>query len=125
MTELTNEIGRLQRENDALAQEQSGYATYEKKAEVLAAELKQLQGQMADHNLLLDKLNTDADMEDVREEYNELKGQNDQEARSVELLFEQRQDRERQLRQLEEEIEEERHMADNLIAAMKPELRQR
>ncbi|XP_029842807.2 intraflagellar transport protein 74 homolog [Ixodes scapularis] len=125
MTELTNEIGRLQRENDALAQEQSGYATYEKKAEVLAAELKQLQGQMADHNLLLDKLNTDADMEDVREEYNELKGQNDQEARSVELLFEQRQDRERQLRQLEEEIEEERNMADNLIAAMKPELRQR
>ncbi|KAG0445224.1 hypothetical protein HPB47_018135 [Ixodes persulcatus] len=125
MTELTNEIGRLQRENDALAQEQSGYATYEKKAEVLAAELKQLQGQMADHNLLLDKLNTDADMEDVREEYNELKGQNDQEARSVELLFEQRQDRERQLRQLEEEIEEERHMADNLIAAMKPQLRQR
>ncbi|KAM7283009.1 intraflagellar transport protein 74 homolog [Ixodes scapularis] len=125
MTELTNEIGRLQRENDALAQEQSGYATYEKKAEVLAAELKELQGQMADHNLLLDKLNTDADMEDVREEYNELKGQNDQEARSVELLFEQRQDRERQLRQLEEEIEEERNMADNLIAAMKPELRQR
>ncbi|EEC05842.1 hypothetical protein IscW_ISCW004427, partial [Ixodes scapularis] len=125
MTELTNEIGRLQRENDALAQEQSGYATYEKKAEVLAAELKELQGQMADHNLLLDKLNTDADMEDVREEYNELKGQNDQEARSVELLFEQRQDRERQLKQLEEEIEEERNMADNLIAAMKPELRQR
>ncbi|CAN7992331.1 unnamed protein product [Ixodes hexagonus] len=125
MTELSNEIGRLQRENDALAQEQSGYATYEKKAEVLAADLKQLQGEMADHNLLLDKLNTDADMEDVREEYNELKGQNDQEARSVELLFEQRQDRERQLRQLELEIEEERHMADNLIAAMKPELRHR
>lgn len=43
----------------------------------------------------------------------------------MELLFEQRQDRERQLRQLEEEIEEERNMADNLIAAMKPELRQR
>lgn len=73
MTELNTEIGRLQRDNDARVQEQAAYATYEKKAEALAAELKELQGEMADHNLLVDKLNTDADMEDVREEYRELK----------------------------------------------------
>ncbi|KAL1429082.1 hypothetical protein MTO96_016813 [Rhipicephalus appendiculatus] len=125
MTELSAETNRLQRENELLAQEQATYSSYEKKAEALSAELKELQGEMADYNLLVDKLNTDADMEDVKEEYRELKSQNDQEVNSVELLFEQRQDRERQLRQLEVEIEQERNMADNIIAAMQPELRHR
>lgn len=125
MTELIAETNRLQRENESLAQEQATYSSYEKKAEALSAELKELQGEMADYNLLVDKLNTDADMEDVKEEYRELKSQNDQEVNSVELLFEQRQDRERQLRQLEVEIEQERNMADNIIAAMQPELRHR
>lgn len=125
MAELSAETNRLQRENESLAQEQATYLSYEKKAEALAAELKELQGEMADYNLLVDKLNTDADMEDVKEEHRELKSQNDQEANSVELLFEQRQDREWQLRQLEEEIEQERNMADNIIAAMQPELRHR
>lgn len=125
MMELNAETSRLLRDNESLSQEQATYSSYEKKAEALTAELKELQGEMADYNLLVDKLNTDADMEDVKEEYRELKGQNDQEAKSVELLFEQRQDRERQLRQLEVEIEQERNMADNIIAAMKPELRHR
>lgn len=125
MTELTSEIARLQKENEGQAQEQATYVAYEKKAEALAAELKQLQGELGDYNLLVDKLNTDADIDDVREEYRDLKMQNDQEARSVELLFEQRQEKERQLKHLEEETEQERHMADNLISAMKPELQSR
>ncbi|XP_064475986.1 intraflagellar transport protein 74 homolog [Ornithodoros turicata] len=125
MTELTNEIARLQRETESQMQEQTTYVAYEKKAETLAAELKQLQGEMADYNLLMDKLNTDAEMDEVREEYRELQMQNDHEARSIELLFEQRQEKESQLKHLEEEIEQERHMADSLVSAMKPELRSR
>lgn len=32
------------------------------RAEILAAEIKELQGEMADYNTLMDKLNTDTEM---------------------------------------------------------------
>lgn len=73
VNELTAEITRLGKETDLLSNEQSTYLTYEKRAEVQALELKDLQGQLADYNLLVDKLNTDVEMSDVQQEYKDLK----------------------------------------------------
>jgi len=36
----------------------------------LAAEIKELQGQLADYNTLLDKINTDTEMDDIVQDYN-------------------------------------------------------
>lgn len=49
--------------------------------------------------------------------------QNEAEAESIDSLFEQRQEREAQLAQLETEITQERYVAENLTATMSPELR--
>ena len=73
INELTAEISRLTKETDLLSKEQSTYLTYEKRAEIQALELKDLQGQLADYNLLVDKLNTDVEMSDVQQEYKDLK----------------------------------------------------
>ncbi len=43
----------------------------------------------------------------------------------VEALFAEKQEKEVMIAQLEQEIEQERHMADNLISAMQPELREK
>ncbi|KFM76787.1 Intraflagellar transport protein 74-like protein, partial [Stegodyphus mimosarum] len=123
INELTAEITRITKEIDLLTKEQSTYLTYEKRAEAQALELKDLQGQLADYNLLVDKLNTDAEMADVQLEYRELKAQNEVEAESIDKLFEQRQERETQLAQLEAEIVQERYVAENLTSTMSPELR--
>ncbi|XP_035230636.1 intraflagellar transport protein 74 homolog [Stegodyphus dumicola] len=123
INELTAEIARITKELDLLTKEQSTYLTYEKRAEAQALELKDLQGQLADYNLLVDKLNTDAEMADVQLEYRELKAQNEVEAESIDKLFEQRQEREAQLAQLEAEIVQERYVAENLTSTMSPELR--
>ncbi|XP_013792112.1 intraflagellar transport protein 74 homolog [Limulus polyphemus] len=125
ISELSTEISRMTKESESLSHEQSTYLTYEKRAEVLASELKDLQGELADYNLLVDKLNTDAEMDEVQHEYKELKAQNEQESKNIDLIFEERQAKEAIVRQLEAEIDQERYMAENLIAAMKPELKQK
>ena len=51
--------------------------------------------------------------------------QNESEAESIDRLFEQRQEREAQLAQLEAEIAQQRYVAENLTATMSPELRNR
>ncbi|UYV82615.1 IFT74 [Cordylochernes scorpioides] len=123
--ELTAEISTLTRELELRGAEQATYATYERRAEALAAELKELQGHLADYNLLVDKLNTDTEVSEVLIECSDLKLIADREAQMVEQLFEHRQEKEKQVKQLELELEQERHMTDNLIEAMKPELKEK
>jgi len=60
MAELNNEIGKLTKEINQFNQENASYLSYEKRAENLAAEIKSLQGELADYNAIVDKLNTNA-----------------------------------------------------------------
>ena len=66
----------------------------------------ELQGELADYNLLVDKLNTDADKEEMEAEIRELKERNEQQAATVDQLFLQRQEKERAIQQLESDIEQ-------------------
>ena len=79
MSDLTSEIARLGREVDTQQREQSTYLAYDKvggystaymtirllpvvqRVKELAGEVTLAQGELADYNLLLDKLNTDTD----------------------------------------------------------------
>ena len=71
----------------------------------------------------MDKLNTDTDRADVDAEAAELRSSNEADAREVEALFAEKQEKEKWVQQLELEIEQERNMADNLVSAMQPQLR--
>jgi len=125
MTELTSEIGKLGREVETQSKEQSTYLAYDKRVKELAEDVTNYQGQLADYNLLVDKLNTDTDRADVELECRDLKQDNDQLSQEVEQLWAEKQLKEQQIQQLELELEQERHMADNLVAAMQPELREK
>ena len=79
MSDLTSEIARLGREVDTQQREQSTYLAYDKvggysmacmtisllpvvqRVKELAGGVTLAQGELADYNLLLDKLNTDTD----------------------------------------------------------------
>jgi glutaredoxin len=58
-----------------------------------AAELTNLQSQLADYNLLVDKLNTDTEVILVQQEAQEMAAQNESESREVEALFAEKQNR--------------------------------
>ncbi|CAH1243745.1 intraflagellar transport protein 74 homolog isoform X1 [Branchiostoma lanceolatum] len=119
--ELQAEVTRLTREKETLEQENSSYLSYEKRAETLASELRGLQGELADYNMLVDKINTDTEMEEVMEDYNMLKVQNDREEKNMDTIFTERRQKEEQLRQLEQEIEQQRRLTDSLVEGMSPD----
>ena len=123
MTELTSEIGKLGREVETHSKEQSTYLAYDKRVKELAEDVTNYQGQLADYNLLVDKLNTDTDRADVELECREVRSENEQLSGEVEQLWAEKQVKEQQIQQLELELEQERHMADNLVVAMQPDLR--
>ncbi|XP_054893424.1 intraflagellar transport protein 74 homolog [Poeciliopsis prolifica] len=118
INELTTETSKLHKEIENYNQENSVYVSYEKRAEGLAAELKDLQGQLADYNMLVDKLNTNTEMEEMINDYNMLKAQNDIEARSIDSIFTERREREEVIRAIEEEIRRERQVAEEVVQAM-------
>ncbi|KAL6098153.1 ift74 [Pungitius sinensis] len=118
INELTTETSKLHKEIDNFNQENSVYLSYEKRAEGLALEIKDLQGQLADYNMLVDKLNTNTEMEEMINDYNTLKAHNDGEAESIDSIFTERREREEAIRAMEEEIRRERRVADEVIQAM-------
>ncbi|XP_065828697.1 intraflagellar transport protein 74 homolog [Oscarella lobularis] len=124
-SELNSEVAKLTREIDQRSAENSTYLTYEKRAETLAGELKELQGQLADYNMLLDKANTETDIGDVVSEYSAMKARNDREEANLDVFFTEKQEKEQQLRDLEQEIERERQAGDDLIDNLEPEDRDR
>uniref|UniRef100_A0AAY5K7Q2 Intraflagellar transport 74 homolog n=1 Tax=Esox lucius TaxID=8010 RepID=A0AAY5K7Q2_ESOLU len=121
INELTIETSKLQKEIDTFNQENSVYLSYEKRAEGLAGELKDLQGQLADYNMLVDKLNTNTEMEEVMNDFNKLRAQNDREAHSMDVIFTERREKEEMIRAVEEEMEREKQAADDIIKKMSPE----
>ncbi|XP_070709026.1 intraflagellar transport protein 74 homolog [Pempheris klunzingeri] len=118
INELTTETSKLHKEIDNYNQENSVYLSYEKRAEGLAIEIKDLQGQLADYNMLVDKLNTNTEMEEMIKDYNTLKAQNDNEAEGIDSIFSERREREEAIRAIEEEIRRERRVTDEVIQAM-------
>ncbi|XP_071397307.1 intraflagellar transport protein 74 homolog [Centroberyx affinis] len=118
INELTTETSKLHKEIDNFNQENSVYLSYEKRAEGLAGEIKDLQGQLADFNMLVDKLNTSTEMEEMINDFNVLKAQNDREAESIDVIFTERREREEAIRAIEEDIGRERRVADEVVKAM-------
>ncbi|XP_051875191.1 intraflagellar transport protein 74 homolog isoform X2 [Pristis pectinata] len=118
ISELTTEVSKLQKEIDTFNQENSVYLSYEKRAEALAIEIKDLQGQLADYNMLVDKLNTNTEMEEVMNDYNMLRAQNDREAQNMDVIFTERREKEDLIRVIDVEVDQEKQAADTIIKNM-------
>ncbi|XP_059405289.1 intraflagellar transport protein 74 homolog [Carassius carassius] len=118
INELTMESSKLQKDIDTFNQENSVYLSYEKRAEVLAGEIRDLQGKLADYNMLVDKLNTNTEMDEVMNDIIMLKAQNDREAQSMDVIFTERREKEDMIRSVEGDIVQEKQAALNIIQKM-------
>ncbi|PAA61976.1 hypothetical protein BOX15_Mlig004991g1 [Macrostomum lignano] len=120
INELASEIGQLKQSFETMEEESSSFVQYEKMAETLAGDIKALQGELADYNTLVDKLNTDQDVANIQMDCEELRGQNEREERELERVFSERKEAEAAVRSVEQELEQERRMADSLVQQMQP-----
>lgn len=124
ISELNTEISRLSKDIKQFNQENASYVTYEKRAETLAGEVKDLQGELADYNTIVDKLNTNAGFEDLEEDCKVLKQQNERDSSSMEKLFAQNLEKDELIKKLEFEIEKERRKTESFVSNMSPEMQE-
>lgn len=125
INELNAENARLNKEIDSTQDENSTFLTYEKRAEQLATEIRDMQGELGDYNTLVDKLTTDEDIQDVEFDLNDLKNNNERETKKIEELFEVKKTKEETIQQVEQELDQEKRMADNLVNDMSAEMREK
>ncbi|XP_059142911.1 intraflagellar transport protein 74 homolog [Physella acuta] len=125
INELHAENTKLNNEIQNASEENSSFLSYEKRAEGLASEIRDLQGELGDYNTLVDKLTTDEDIQDVEFDCENLRTENDRNAKRMEDGFEIKKQREDQIQMLETELDQEKRMADNLVNDMESGERQR
>ncbi|KAK2574968.1 hypothetical protein KPH14_008731 [Odynerus spinipes] len=120
MRELSQEIATIMRDIDMQNKERATILHYDKRAKDLAAELTTLQGELADYNIVVDKMTSNVDKESVEQEAKELALKNGRATAEIEEMFERRQAMEQQLRRMEKEIEVERQHTEKLVDIMDP-----
>jgi intraflagellar transport protein 74 len=112
---IVEETKRLHVQLEQQQKENQNYATFEKKADGLAQELRDLQDQLGDLNTLVDKLHTDTDLQVFEKEYIELQGKNKEVSDSLDELFLKRQQREQLIRDIELQVSAEQSKQEEQI----------
>uniref|UniRef100_A0A672RL81 Intraflagellar transport 74 homolog n=1 Tax=Sinocyclocheilus grahami TaxID=75366 RepID=A0A672RL81_SINGR len=102
INELTMESSKLQKDIDTSSQENS---------------IHQNQKSTKHYNLV-DKLNTNTEMDEVVNDIIMLKAQNDREAQSMDVIFTERREKEDMIRAVEDDIVQEKQAAQNIIQKM-------
>eukprot|EP01006_Ploeotia_vitrea_P057630 TRINITY_DN68195_c1_g1_i4.p1 TRINITY_DN68195_c1_g1~~TRINITY_DN68195_c1_g1_i4.p1 ORF type:complete len:610 (-),score=369.53 TRINITY_DN68195_c1_g1_i4:47-1876(-) len=122
--EITKEIESMKKEGSKLQRDTAKYARLERQYETSASQVRELEGQLADINLALDKLRTNTDVGEIIDMYEHLKERNDEERQRIDQIFLKRQQGEEFIAQVEAELERVHQRTAQNLAAMGDDLRQ-
>jgi hypothetical protein len=95
--DLGTEIQKMNNEIEQHNKDNTTYTQMERKYESLIKEVRKLQGDLADYNLIVDKSRTKTDPQDIAAAYQQLKARNDMERRRVDDIFTERQHKESEI----------------------------
>lgn len=123
--ELTTEVEKLHKEIEQDAKDKTQYAQLERKYETLAYEVRDLEGQLADYNLAMDKLRSATDPLEIRQVQEQLHHRNGKEAEEVDRIFILRQEQEKAVRRMEDEMNEIHMKHQDKINQLAPQKLQR
>eukprot|EP00947_MAST-08B_sp_MAST-8B-sp1_P001371 g1371.t1 len=121
MTEINTEINKLKGEIDQLHKDNSQYAQLERKYEALITEVRGLEGELADFNLAMDKARTSTDPAEIKNYQQMLKDKNERLAQDVDRVFIERQGKEKELAELDGQIQQMHAAAEEKVNALAPE----
>ncbi|CAJ0951466.1 unnamed protein product, partial [Mesorhabditis belari] len=122
---LNQEIGKLQSVAAKGEKDRNELGIYEKQAEESAIGIKELQGRLADLNMVVERMHTSSELGDIDLEAREVRGKADQIALSVEELFAERRNRETHIERLFAEIDEQKKLNQAVIASMEANIREK
>merc|ERR1719276_555663 len=100
---LQEEITKMNKEINDVQQDTELYQSLEKRYETLVKTVRSLEGDLADHNLAMDKLRTDTQPEEVHHMYMIMKQQNEQQRNDVDQIFLEKRSHEEEIARMETE----------------------
>lgn len=101
---MQEETTKLKTKSEQIAKEQQLYNKLEARQEELTNEVRQLEGQLADYNLALDKLRTNTRPDDVKNTYQHVKNNNDKLKSELDEIFIERKKIEEQTESVQNEL---------------------
>ena len=105
INDVANETKRLHTEIEQYERDQSQMIQLEKRYESLVKTKEQLEGQLADYNLAMDKTRTSTDPDDVQQMAIQLAARNRQTGQELDRIFVLRKQRETETNQLNDQIQ--------------------
>jgi len=87
LADIENENAKMKEEVDKQARDAVTYATYERKYETVVKEVRHLENQLANFNLVIDKLRTHTEIDEVMEAQQRLERSNELDRKQVDQIF--------------------------------------
>jgi len=122
--EVMQEIGALKGQIEQAQKDNSDYGQLERIYEKLSNEMRALQGQLADYNLMLDRNRVHKNVEDVMEETRQLEQANASERHRVDELLSHRQHLEGQGREVEGQLHHHNQEMARRLESVEPAMQQ-
>nr|XP_034171624.1 intraflagellar transport protein 74 homolog isoform X2 [Osmia lignaria] len=123
--ELNQEIAVIMKDIEDQNKERATYIHYDKRAKDLAAELTALQGQLADYNIVVDKMTSDIGKEIIEQETEELAMKNEHNLLKIENMYEERKQLQDKLNKIEKQLENEKKRTERLVESMDDDTREK
>lgn len=121
--EINTEILRMNKDMTNINSDNSNYLSYGKKAEELNSQIEESRGELADYNMVLERINTSSSVSDLRNDYSNLKVHNDQETKSLDTIFIEKGKKEEIAKRHEKEIAEEKKRREKILSSMSGSIR--
>jgi intraflagellar transport protein 74 len=121
--EMQKEIAKMQSETEQYNKDNQTYTLQERKYEALIKEVRKLQGDFADLNLIVDKSRTKTDPQDIAQAYQMLKARNDHESQKLDGVFSERREKEEDTKQVEEQLRQVQMKAEEKLNTLSQEQR--
>merc|ERR1719316_1177439 len=123
ITGLTEEVTKINKEINDVAQDGELYQSLEKRYESLVKTVRTLEGDLADHNLAMDKLRTDTQPEEVHHMYMIMKQQNEQQRNDVDQIFLEKRSHEEEIQKMQAEVQGIQRAAEDRLNELHPDQR--
>jgi len=119
--ELTQALQSFNKEITEISNDNSLYASYEKRYDQLIRTVRTYEGDLADYNLALDKQRTDTRPEEVNYMYALLKNQNDTQRQEMDAIFLEKKSHEEQIKKIDEELRDIEKQNEELLNGFHPD----
>merc|ERR1719424_1971759 len=120
---LNEEVTNINKEINNVAQDKEIYENLEKRYETLVKTVRNLEGDLADHNLSTDKLRTDTQPEEVHHMYLIMKQQNEQQRNDVDQIFLEKRSHEEEIQRMQGEANAIQRAAEERLNELHPDQR--